>query len=162
MKYNGQSKPVWHGDLVEAVGESWLTVYYADPPHRTEAGEKIAHCLRYFGLNLPLSVLISFDALGNVLEYQNDAALPSVIRGRKISFVDLDLDIMADATLTPRLRDEDAFAEHCESMAYPLEVRARAWEGVQLARDLIETRSFPFDGSAEGLLGRILASEGPL
>lgn len=137
-------------------------VYYADPPHRTEGGHTIAHCLRFFGLDLPLSVLVSFDSLGRVLEYQCDAALPAVVRGREISFVDLDLDIMADARLNPRLRDEGAFAQHCESMAYPPEIAARAWEGVGLARELMEARVCPFDGSAELLLGRILAAEGPL
>ncbi|MEP7216227.1 MAG: hypothetical protein ABI782_08230, partial [Anaerolineaceae bacterium] len=88
--------------------------------------------------------------------------LPAVLRGREISFLDLDLDVMADARLILRLRDEETFAENQESMAYPPEIAARAWAGVQLARELIEARACPFDGSAELLLGRILAAEGPL
>lgn len=162
LKFNGQAKRDWHGDLVDAVGDRWLVVYYVDPPHRTEAKAEITHCIRYFGLDVPLSVLVSFDALGQVLEYQCDAGLPAVVRGREISFIDLDLDIMADVRLIPRLRDEATFAQNQRSMAYPPEIAARAWEGVGLARELMEARACPFDGSAELLLGRILAAEGPL
>lgn len=162
LKYDGQAKPDWQGDLVEAIGERWLVVYYGDPPHRTEAGVQVTHCLRYFGLDVPLSVLVSFDALGSVLEYQCDAALFSVMLGREVSFVDLDLDIMADASLEPRLRDEDSFERHRNSMRYPEEVVAQAWEGVRLAREWIATRSCPFDGSPALILGRIVASQGPL
>lgn len=97
-----------------------------------------------------------------MLEYQCDAALPSIVRGREISFVDLDLDVMADARLLPRLRDEESFARHVRSMSYPPEVVEASWEGVRLARELMEMRACPFDGSAELLLGRILAAEGPL
>jgi len=162
LKYNGSAKPDWHGDLVDAIEGRWLMVYYADPPHRTEAKAEIAHCLRYFGLDIPLSVLVSFDALGRVLEYQCDAALPALVNGREISFIDLDLDIIADSQLIPRLRDEDAFSQNERSMAYPPEIVAQAWEGISLARELMETHDCPFDGSAELLLGRILAAEGPL
>ena len=162
MKYDGQAKPAWHGDLVEAIGERWVVVYYAEPPHRSEGGARIAHCLRYFGLDIPLSVLVSFDELGREIEYQCDAALPSVVKGREISFVDLDLDVMADWSLNARLRDAATFARHREAMAYPPEVVAAAWEGVRLAREWMEVRALPFDGSPSLLLGRILAAEGPL
>lgn len=147
---------------MDAIGERWLVVHYAEPPHRTEAGDEVAHCLRYFGLDIPLSVLVSFDRLGRVLEYQCDAALPAVTAGRRISFVDLDLDIIADDGLNPRLRDEATFTRHRESMRYPPAVVASAWEGVRLARAWMGARAFPFDGSPSLLLGRILAGEGPL
>lgn len=162
LKYDGQAKHDWAGDLVDSIGERWLVVYYADPPHRTEAGTETAYCLRYFGLDIPLSVLVSFDAIGRVLEYQCDAGRPAIIRGRVISFVDLDLDVMADSALQPRLRDEETFVLHSRSMSYPPGVISEAWEGVRLARELMEARACPFDGSAELLLGRVLAAAGPL
>lgn len=162
LKYDGQAKPDWLGELVEAIGARWMVVYYADPPHRTEAGAEIAHCLRYFGLDVPLSVLVSFDSLGAVTEYQCDAALPAVMRARQISFVDLDLDIMANANREPRLRDEATFARHRDSMHYPAEVVEQAWEGVRLAREWMATRTCPFDGSPALLLGQVLAAQGPL
>lgn len=162
LKYDGRAKPDWDGDLVEAIDDRWLVAYFAQPPHRTEGGAEIVHALRYFGLDIPLSVLVSFDAVGRMLEYQCDAALPAIARGREISFVDLDLDVMADARMLPRLRDEETFAGHIRSMPYPPAVVESAWEGVRLARELMELRACPFDGSAELLLGRILAAEGPL
>jgi hypothetical protein len=47
-------------------------------------------------------------------------------------------------------------------MAYPPKVIAAARAGVALAIELIEARQLPFDGSAERLLGRVLAADGPL
>jgi protein associated with RNAse G/E len=147
---------------VEAIGERWLVAYHPEPHHVTADGTDVAQCLRYYGMDCPLSVLVSFDALGNVLEYQCDASLPATIEGRQISFVDLDLDVMAGRDLKYYIRDEDTFAGHTKSMAYPPKVIAAARAGVALAIELIEARQLPFDGSAERLLGRVLAADGPL
>ncbi|MEO9255461.1 MAG: hypothetical protein ABI305_07980, partial [Tepidiformaceae bacterium] len=150
------------GDLVDVIGEHWLVVYHSEPSHVTEGGAQVAQCLRYYGMDCPLSILVSFDAIGRVLEFQCDASLPAKRDGREISFVDLDLDVMAGPDLQHHLRDEDTFAVHTQTMAYPHEVIASARAGVSLAVELIEGRHLPFDGSAERLLGRLLASQGPL
>ena len=76
--------------------------------------------------------------------------------------VDLDLDVMADNDLRYYVRDEDTFAEHTQSMRYTRGVVASAREGVRLAIELIEGHELPFDGSADRLLGRLLAAQGPL
>jgi protein associated with RNAse G/E len=158
LKFDGSAKRDWAGELVDTVGESWFVVYHPETGHRTEAGAAVVHALRYYGMDCPLSVLVCFDALGRVLEYQCDAALPATISGSQISFVDLDLDVMADADLHYGLRDEDEFARRSAEMAYTAEVVSAAWAGVRLAKALIEGRAFPFDGSAERLLGRVLAA----
>ena len=162
LKFDGSSKRDWPGELVDAVGDSWLVVYHEAPGHTTEAGEWVEEAVRYYGMDCPLSVLVCFDALGAVLEYQCDAALPATLVGRHVSFVDLDLDVMADADLQYRVRDEDVFEQRSKTMGYSPEAIAAAHEGVRLAIELIEGRLFPFDGSAQLMLGRIIAARGPL
>lgn len=160
-KFDGTAKPPWHGDLVDATPDGWLAVFYDHPPHHV-GGVEVGHALRYFSTELPLSVLVSFDAAGRLLEYQCDAALPATIDGRRIEFVDLDLDVMAGPSLAHFERDHETFERNRRAMAYPDDVVETARRGVVLATELIKARAYPFDGSAEALLGRVLAAQGPL
>ena len=160
-KFDGSAKPPWDGDLVDATPDGWLAVFYDHPPHEV-GGVEVVHALRYFSSELPLSVLVSFDASGRVMEYQCDAALPVTMNGRRIELVDLDLDVMADATLAYFERDAETFERNRRAMRYPGDVVEAAHRGVALATELLEAKAFPFDGSAEALLGRVLAAQGPL
>lgn len=161
LKFDGSAKPAWQGDLVEATDE-WLVVYYQRPPHVTGAGQIVAHALRYFSPVHPLSVFVCFDDLGAVLEYQCDAGLPAVLRGRTIEFVDLDLDLMAFEDGTSFVRDRETFARNSAAMSYSAEAVAAAEAGVRLAVELFERCACPFNGEARATLGRVLASHGPL
>jgi protein associated with RNAse G/E len=160
-KYTGTAKEPWDGDLVDATDE-WLAVFVRDPPPWKGRPESARHAITFYAVGRPLCVLVSFDERGGVVQYQCDAGLPAVLRGREITFVDLDLDLIADAGLRFYLRDEDDFESRRVAMAYPDEVVALAWEGIDLAERLIAGRRCPFDGTAARLLGMALASEGPL
>ena len=160
-KFDGSAKPPWQGDLVEAGPDGWLVVYYEHPPHAVGA-ESAVHALRYFSLQLPLSILASFDSAGSLLEFQCDAGLPATIRGREIDFVDLDLDLMVAPDGAAIERDHDTFARNRERMGYTVDAVAAACEGLRLAHELHDAHATPFDGSAARLLGRVLAASGPL
>ena len=84
------------------------------------------------------------------------------MNGRRIELVDLDLDVMADASLAYFERDAETFERNRRAMCYPGDVVEAAHRGVALATELLEAKAFPFDGSAEALLGRVLAAQGPL
>lgn len=172
-KYDGSIKRERTGDLVE-VRDDWLVVYCARDRHRHLLyGEPVVdgqspHMLLYFNTASPLTVGLCFDergeagcrgrcGIGGV-----DAALPATLTGRLIRYVDLDLDLELFEDVSTAILDEDDFAEHTRTMAYPPEVVAAAREGIRLGQELFQTRAYPFDGSASMLLGRILASEGPL
>jgi len=79
---------------------------------------------------------------------------------RRIEFVALDLDVIADGSLRYFERDGDTFARNRVAMGYTLEAMEAARRGVALAIRLIEAREYPFDGSPEALLGRVLAAQG--
>ena len=160
-KYDGSEKPAWDGDLVEATDE-WLAVFYEWPPPWKGMPGETRFAIRYFGTAAPLSVLVAFDERGAVLQYQCDAGLPATLEGRTVAFVDLELDVIAAPDLSYFLRDEEDFEANRERWGYPEDVVAAAWEGIALAERMLKSQTYPFDGSAERLLGISLASAGPL
>ncbi len=160
-KFDGSGKGPWRGDLVEETEDGWLVVFYERPPHHVE-GEPVIYALQYFSLARPLVVLVNFDERGRVLEVQCDASFPATISGRRIDYVDLDLDVMVDAAGVVTERDYDDFEERRESMGYSEEAVRFAHEGMALAHELIERGATPFDGSPMRILGRVMASMGPV
>ena len=166
LKYDGHAKRELSCDLVE-VRDDWLVVYFSpdDHWHRHE-GELITprnwRYLWYVNTRLPLAASTAFDQLGEVVERYVDAALPGTMEGRVISFVDLDLDLMAPTGEPAFIKDIEDFGRRQRELAYPPEVVAAAWEGIRIGCELLSAGEYPFDGSASELLGRVLASKGPL
>jgi protein associated with RNAse G/E len=171
LKYDGTVRSEWDGELVEAVGGQWVVVMHDSAVHQKReggapaapAGAPHQYFLHYENLEQPLTILFCFDELGRWgSETKCDAALPATLRHRQVEFIDLDLDVIVGDDLGYFVRDHDTFALHTRTMVYTREVVATAHEGVRLAIELVESRAFPFDGSAEAVLGRVLASQGPL
>lgn len=168
LKFDGAMKVEWDGDLVEAIGDEWVVVFHDSQRHEirdslVRPSEPRFYFLHYFNLVLPIAVQFSFDERGEWNpEAKCDAALPAVLSGRTIEFVDLDLDLIVARDLTHRVRDEETFAKHTGSMGYPPEVIAAARDGIRIATQLVAERGVPFDGSADELFGRVLAAQGPL
>ena len=160
-KFDGSIKGPWRGDLVAETDDGWLVVFHERPPHQV-AGRPVAYALQYFSLERPLVVLVNFDERGDTLEYQCDAALPATIHGRRIDYIDLDLDLMIAADGSAYERDQDDFERNRAAMSYTPEAIAAAHEGIALARGLLERGEPPLDGSAAAILGRVLAAQGPL
>lgn len=161
LKFDGTAKPAWHGDLVDAVDDRWLVVFFERPAYAIR-GEPVAYALQFYGMLQPLSILVCFDDAGSVIEWQCDAGLPARITGRVIEFVDLDLDVMVNPDGTHYVRDLEDFKARSAAMGYSEEAKQAAWKGVALALLLVKRKRYPFDGSAEALLGRVLAARGPL
>ena len=161
LKFDGTAKPSWHGDLVDAVGDRWLVVFFERPAYAIR-GEAVAYALQFYGMRQPLSILVCFDDAGNVMEWQCDAGLPARITGRVIEFTDLDLDVMVNPNGSYYVRDLEDFDARSTAMGYSDDAKQAAWKGVALALLLVKRKRFPFDGSAEALLGRVLAAQGPV
>lgn len=136
----------------------WLVVYF-DHPNYAIGDLRVARALQFFGTRQPLTILVCFDEDGQVLEWQCDACLPAVRTGNRIDYVDLDLDVMVNPDGTHYVRDLEDFQERSVSLAYSEEAKAAAWKGVALALLLVKRKRFPFDGSAERMLGELLGAE---
>lgn len=165
LKYGGAVRYEWEGDLVDARGDDWLIVLHDSerhrklPPAADEAPGFGVHCI---GLTAPLTVLLWFDPLGRFVDAKCDAALPARLSGRTIDFVDLDLDVVVIPGGHHHVRDRDVFEARAAELGYPPDVRRAAWCGILRALRVVRRGRFPFDGSAEAILGRELAARGPL
>lgn len=165
-KYDGRITREVGGDLVEATADGWLVVHTETGMHTSLKHGAPAlqwpHMLCFASMVEPLIWWLFYDELGRFDHAHADAALPARLTSREISFIDLDLDVIVEDNYSYYVRDEDEFAAHRQAMSYPPEVVSAALRGILLAKQAVERRTYPFDGSAELLLGRILAARGPL
>lgn len=63
----------------------------------------------------------------------------------RISFVDLDIDVLVRPDFSYEVLDEDEFELHAEKFDYPADLRLRARQTLAEVISLVERREFPFD-----------------
>lgn len=86
------------------------------------------------------------------------AALPAELTPGAVTWVDLDLDLLVEASGAIQLRDVDVFVARARGFAYPDDVVATAWAGIGEATGRLVREAWPFDGT----LARLLASLEPV
>lgn len=165
-KYDGTVTRERTGDLVDATADAWLAVHMDATRHESllhgEPAPAPAHMLGFLSERASPVWWLFYDELGRFVRAHADAALPARVTGRTIDFIDLDLDVIVARDMSFYVRDEDEFEANRISMAYPAHVVESARAGVRLAVAAVEARAWPLDGSADLLLGRLMAAEGPL
>ncbi|MEM7133178.1 MAG: hypothetical protein AAF702_43160 [Chloroflexota bacterium] len=158
-KFDGRVKSEWEGERIHLADlylsaspppvEGWIAVLHHPARHRKFVKGVIAYAdpifIHYLNTVEPLTVLVQYTFEGEFVEAKCDAALPAILDGEVIEFIDLDLDVIVQADFSTHVRDELTFAQNREIMNYPEEVVAQAARGIRLAKTLIELRSFPFD-----------------
>ncbi|WJV29734.1 DUF402 domain-containing protein [Rossellomorea sp. AcN35-11] len=97
MKYPGVLHYEWEGELVSKTSEYVMVL--------CKPGRKLKHysknttftidhtSLEFFSLKNGFTVAMEVEN-GKIVSYYCNVALPSVLRGNEISFVDLDLDLV--------------------------------------------------------------------
>ncbi len=168
LKFDGTVKSEWDADLVSGTGGEWLVTLFDSERHAIRddvprtAGPQF-FVLHYLNTVRPLSIQMPFSSAGRRDgDTKCDAALPARWNGRVIEFTDLDLDVMVNPDGTYYVRDVEDFEARSAAIGYTEEARQAAWKGVALALLLVKRKRYPFDGSAEALLGRVLAAQGPV
>lgn len=159
-RFDGIERWRREGDLVQASDE-WLVVYFEDPPAAVDTSRPVAHVLGYYSESAPLRILVSFDDRGRASEYRCTAGLPVERDGRDLVFVGLDLEAVGQPGAEFVSLGEATFAIQRFVAGYPDDVVGLAQAGIKLAEALAAARAAPFDGSAEVLLGGVLASRRP-
>lgn len=88
-----------------------------------------------------------YDSKGTFKFWYCDVSMPCTLVDDVLSYVDLDLDLIAYADGTYRVDDEDEFIAHQELYAYPPHVVSRARVELAALIDAHTAHRFPFDGS---------------
>jgi Protein of unknown function (DUF402) len=165
-KYDGTLAREMTADLVDGSAGGGLAVHLDMRRHQSIANGQPSrfdgHVIGLLSESAPLAWWFMYDTVGRLDHTYVDAALPVTLRGRTIEYVDLDLDLIIQPDWGYVIDDQDEFEVNRLAMAYPDHVIAAAHEGIRLATAAVEARAWPLDGSADLLLGRILAAEGPL
>lgn len=161
-KYDGTVKSEWQGTLVQARADEWIVVLHDPDRHLKFSDSSVEHAeltfLHCLHQSQPLTILMAYEDR-DFVEAKCDAALPAKMEDDAIEFVDLDLDIIADADLNIRLRDEAEFAARRQRMGYSDEAVEQAFAGIALAQRLIRERRFPFSADFVPLLLRYICDE---
>jgi protein associated with RNAse G/E len=151
MKYPNVRYYSYHKRLLRETGDE-LILY--NPP-----GLAITDHLRGGGFYLPTqsvtwcstepcnNIPAVYESKGAFKFWYCDVAMPCTFADDVLSYVDLDLDLIAYADGTYRVDDEDEFIAHQRQYCYPPEIieRARAELAALIAAHAAQT--FPFDGS---------------
>jgi hypothetical protein len=131
----------WDGDLIGTAGRGWRVVRHvrARDERRLlsarDAEPQACVTLRWLGTRAPATIVVKLDEAGVLLEVKIDAALPVRLRGGRLVFVDLDVDVVRDAAGVVTIRDWDTFESRVEPFGYTDASRsvARAGESFGLA-----------------------------
>ena len=114
----------WDGDLVGTAGRGWRVVRHVrgrDERRLVAAGNaepQAAVTYRWLGTHAPATIVVKLDEAGDILEVKVDAARPVRLRGGRLLFVDLDVDVVRDAAGVVTVRDWDTFESRVESFGY--------------------------------------------
>ena len=125
----------WAGELVGTAGRGWRIVRHLRDRDVRAGGDDVedppdsAITLRWLGTRAPATVVVKLDETGAVIQVKVDAALPVVLRGSRLLFVDLDVDVVRDAAGTVVVRDWDTFESRVELLGYTDASRAVARAG---------------------------------
>lgn len=88
-----------------------------------------------------------FSGHGHELKsYYCNINKPPQFDGRVLSYIDLDIDVLVAPDLTYKVLDEDDFEENALRYSYPEELQRNARAALAELLELIESRSFPFNG----------------
>lgn len=106
------------------------------------------HSLEFYWPGRPYNVAAEIAPNGTISRYYCNVTLPPDVLGDRIMVVDLDLDLHVGPDLQVQVLDRDEFQQNARRYGYPPEVAAGAEAALQELIQLVETRSFPFDGEA--------------
>jgi len=152
----------WDGDLVGTAGRGWRVVRHVrglDGRRLVAAGraeDEQAVTFRWLGTRAPATIVLKLDESGGILEVKVDAALPVHLRGGRLVFVDLDVDVVRDAAGVVTVRDWDTFESRVASFGYTDASWAIARAGESFGLALLEA----WEPTLEVDVAAILAATG--
>ena len=148
----------WDGDLVGTAGRGWRVVRHVrgrDEPRllaARDAEQQACVTLRWLGTRAPATIVVKLDEAGVLLEVKVDAALPVHLRGSRLVFVDLDVDVVRDAAGHVTVRDWGTFESRVELLGYTDASRAVAGAGETFGLALLAAWEPTLDADVAAIL----------
>ncbi len=159
MKYNGD-KHYSYPTLLLAQTHEVIALY--GPPGRRllHPGRSIDMALEnpvidFYFPDRHYNVFAGFYPDGSLRRYYCNVALPPTLEDGRLTWVDLDLDLIVGPDLSYTVDDEDEFAEHTVAWGYPPSLVETARGALAELMALVDARAFPFDGTALRLMAEL-------
>lgn len=147
IKYDGAPHRWWCSE-VKAVDKSGILLESAEGTYMygPGGGWRSLGGLTQLWWDRWYNVYKAYEGTSPLLYYVHIALPPQVADGgRRITYVDLELDVIMDADGTVRIVDEDEFDEARKVYGYPADLVANAKETAQSVRRLLLMSSTPWD-----------------
>lgn len=157
LKYGDKPHYEWNAELLEQrEGHLFLLAGYGRQlRHYTKNSVFTVNkwTIEFISPSLWFTVAADIEN-GKICQYYCNINQPARLEGDRVSFVDLDLDLVWRDGLWSVV-DEDEFELHRVRFGYPEELVRRTREELELLQQRVREKAFPFDGSIERLIGRI-------
>ncbi|THF72616.1 DUF402 domain-containing protein [Cohnella fermenti] len=158
LKYGNLPHYEWDAEVLKTTDDYVLA--------KCERGRALTHhtkgktfimnhsSLELFSLNHGYTVAFEIRD-GRMASIYCNVALPSIVDGRGLSFVDLDLDLLYDGEKWAVV-DEDEFEDNRRKYGYPEELVAYALDSLQELRRRADRREFPFNGELDEYMNELI------
>jgi uncharacterized protein len=150
-KYDGRVSRTWRVGLKRRAG----TLVVVEGVFETEVRHPLlGHIVEgtlsteFFWTDRWYSVFRFREPSGALRNFYCNLNTPPAVEPGRITFVDLDIDVLVAPDFSYRVLDEDEFELHAARYKYPPEFRTRAEEALAELLDLIARRQFPFSDEA--------------
>ncbi|MGP1908368.1 DUF402 domain-containing protein [Metabacillus sp. JX24] len=155
LKYPNTIHYEWQGELLKITSEYVLV--FCKP------GRKLTHhtkgttftlsneSLEFFSLKEGFTVAMEIENW-EVISYYCNIAMPSVLKNKHLSFVDLDLDLVKRKHADWEVVDEDEFEINSSAYNYPPDLKDYAIQSLEELKGKIKREEFPFDGALLGII----------
>src|SRR5690625_4279478 len=97
---------------------------------------------------------------GSIVSYYCNVAMPSILTGNEIRFVDLDLDLVKKYNEKWKVIDEDDFVDNSHKYNYPPELKKYALHSLERLKEKAKIKEFPFNDKALGLYHSFIEKKG--
>lgn len=148
-KHDGSLHRVWKKSVVLFPGEPLilanLDVEVVESDGREWVSPGLAIC--QFHRNEWFHTILLFDEQEKPCQYYTNIASPCRIENGVISYIDYDLDMIADVDLRYRWVDQDEFEANRRKMNYPIEVVCQVERAVKRLEERVRRREAPFTPS---------------
>ncbi len=146
-KYDGSVRREWNACLVEhsdslIVLEGTFDEEIRHPLLGTIRAGTLS--VEYYWTTRWYSVFRFHEPEGPVRNYYCNINTPARLENGRLSYVDLDIDVLVATDFSYTVLDEDEFAQNAVTYAYPQDVQSRARRALAELCAAIEGRQFPF------------------
>jgi protein associated with RNAse G/E len=129
------------GNLIELVGEFGFDVDHLDLGHIKTGTVSY----EYYWLDRWFNVFRFHEPTGEFRCYYCNINFPPTLENGVLAYVDLDIDLLVDASGSIRVLDLEEFEENVRSLSIPDSISQTAKKTVDELINSIEKRQFPFE-----------------